>query len=155
MKKHHYKTTVNWTGNKGNGTLSPNFNRDHTISCQGKYAEISGSSDPAFSGDPTRYNPEDLFLSSISACHMLCYLHLCSVNNIEVITYTDHATGIMEETTKGSGKFLEVMLHPMVKISNPDMVDKANDLHHAAHEMCFIANSCNFKIEHSPNTTTT
>ena len=154
MKKHNYKVNVTWTGNEGEGTLNYKaFNRNHTISAEGKYANIKGSSDPSFLGDATRYNPEDLFLSSLSACHMLWYLHLCSVHHIVVTKYEDHATGIMEETKNGSGRFTEVTLNPTVTITDASQIAKANALHEEANAMCFIANSCNFKIKHCPNTT--
>jgi organic hydroperoxide reductase OsmC/OhrA len=154
MKAHNYEIKVEWTGNEGNGTLNyKSYNRNHEISADGKYGEINGSSDAAFLGDKTKYNPEDLFLSSVSACHMLWYLHLCSVNKIVVTEYTDNATGIMEETENGSGKFTEVALNPNVKITNADQIEKANELHSEANKMCFIANSCNFEIGHKPKTT--
>lgn len=153
MKKHNYEVKVEWTGNEGNGTLDyKSYNRNHTIIVNGKYSEINGSSDPSFLGDKTRYNPEDLFLSSISSCHMLWYLHLCSVHKIIVTEYLDHATGVMQETENGSGKFTGVTLHPKVKITSLNMITKANQLHEEANKMCFIANSCNFKIEHKPHT---
>jgi organic hydroperoxide reductase OsmC/OhrA len=155
MKSHNYEIRVEWTGNEGNGTLNyKSYNRNHKIISDGKYNEINGSSDPSFLGDKTKYNPEDLFLSSLSACHMLCYLHLCSVHKIIVTEYLDNATGIMDETENGSGKFTEVTLNPKVKITDINRIEKANELHQEANEMCFIANSCNFKIGHRPNTTT-
>jgi len=153
MKKHNYKIKVEWTGNEGNGTLNyKSYNRNHKIIAPGKYDEIKGSSDPSFLGDQTRYNSEDLFLSSLSACHMLWYLHLCSVHKIIVTDYVDNATGVMEETENGSGKFTEFTLNPIVKIIDENMIPKANELHKEANKMCFIANSCNFKIGHNPNT---
>lgn len=154
MKKHFYKTKIEWTGNEGNGTLSyKSYNRNHAILAEGKYAGIKCSSDPSFLGDKTRYNPEELFLSSISACHMLWYLHLCSANEIIVTAYEDHATGIMEEAEDGSGRYTEVTLYPKVKITDSNMIPKAKELHREAHKMCFIANSCNFKIKNIPDIT--
>jgi len=82
----------------------------------------------------------------------LWYLHLCSLHKIIVTEYLDNATGIMEETKNGSGKFTEVVLNPKVKITDENMIEKANELHEEANKMCFIANSCNFKIGHKPNT---
>ncbi len=155
MKKHNYEIKVEWTGNEGKGTLNyKSYNRNHKIIANEKYDAINGSSDPSFLGDKSRYNPEDLFLSSLSACHMLWYLHLCSVHKIIVTEYLDNATGIMEETENGSGKFTEVTLNPKVKITDENMIEKANELHEEANKMCFIANSCNFKIGHNPNITT-
>jgi len=83
---------------------------------------------------------------------MLWFLHLCSVHGITVMEYRDNATGVMEEDKKGSGRFTTVTLHPQVIITDSDMVQKANSLHKEANTMCFIANSCNFKIEHEPIT---
>ncbi|MEO9511432.1 MAG: OsmC family protein [Flavobacteriaceae bacterium] len=155
MKKHNYKIKVEWTGNEGKGTQNYKlYTRNHKISAAGKYDAINGSSDPSFLGDRSKYNPEDLFLSSLSACHMLWYLHLCSVNKIVVIEYTDNATGILEETSDGSGKFSKVTLNPIIKITNSDNIQRANELHAEANKMCFIANSCNFKIGHNPMITT-
>lgn len=153
MKTHHYELTVVWTGNMGKGTESYKaYKRDHSILINGKYSEIRASSDASFLGDPTRYNPEELFLSSISGCHMLWYLHLCTVNKIIVTEYMDHATGLMEETEDGSGRFTAVKLYPQVKITDAALLEKANQLHTEANKMCFIANSCNFRIEHHPST---
>ncbi|MEQ8711941.1 MAG: OsmC family protein [Cyclobacteriaceae bacterium] len=155
MKQHQYQIKVEWTGNEGEGTLNyKSYSRSHTISGVGKYDEILASSDPSFLGDKSRYNPEDLFLSSISACHMLWYLHLCAVNKIVVTGYVDQAEGVMEEAANGSGKFVEVTLHPHVAIANEEHVQKAESLHAEANRMCFIANSCNFPIGHQPTTVT-
>lgn len=154
MKKHNYSIKIEWTGNEGLGTLNYKaYNRNHTIISEGKYAHIDGSSDPAFMGDKSKYNPEDLFLSSLSACHMLWYLHLCSTYKIIVVEYYDIAQGVMKEDNNGSGKFTEVTLNPIVKITDPSMINKANELHKEANKMCFIANSCNFPIKHNPKTT--
>lgn len=153
MKKHNYEIKVEWTGNEGKGTLNyKSYNRNHKIIGDGKSTAINGSSDSAFLGDKARYNPEDLFLSSLSACHMLFYLHLCSVHKIIVTEYLDNATGIMEETKNGSGKFTEVTLNPTVRITEANMIEQAIELHKKANELCFIASSCNFKIGHKPKT---
>ncbi|WP_103068390.1 OsmC family protein [Aquimarina sediminis] len=151
MKQHQYSATIKWTGNKGSGTANyKSYTRDHSIFVDEKYKEILASSDPSFLGDKTKYNPEDLFLSSLSACHMLWYLHLCSVHNIIVTDYVDNATGVMEESTNGSGKFKSVTLNPIVTIEKQEMIEKAKEIHSEANKMCFIANSCNFKIKHDP-----
>lgn len=146
-KQHHYTTFVNWTGNRGEGTSGyRNYDRNHTIGA-GNKTIIPASSDPAFLGDPSRYNPEELLLASLSSCHMLWYLHLCSDNGVIVTAYSDHATGTMEENASG-GKFTEVTLHPVVKVTEATMMDMAKQLHEEANKKCFIANSCNFPVKH-------
>ncbi|MBC9796563.1 OsmC family protein [Sinomicrobium weinanense] len=149
-KTHKYDLTVKWTGNKGSGTSSYRaYDRDHSIIKEGK-ADIAGSSDPAFRGDSTRHNPEELLVASVSSCHMLWFLHLCSQAGVLVTDYEDHPVGHMEETREGGGRFTEIVLHPRVTVSEESMTGKLDALHHRAGELCFIANSCNFPIRHEP-----
>ncbi|MBC7888641.1 MAG: OsmC family protein [Ferruginibacter sp.] len=149
-KTHHYNLSVKWTGNTGQGTKDyKSYDRSHLILADNK-ATIAGSSDPAFRGDTTRYNPEELFVASLSTCHMLWYLHLCSEAGIIVTDYIDNATGTMTETSNGGGQFTAVILHPVVTVTHETMLAKAAELHHAANELCYIANSCNFPIQHQP-----
>ncbi|MES2646354.1 MAG: OsmC family protein [Bacteroidota bacterium] len=148
MHPHYYKTSLEWTGNLGSGTSNySSYSRNHLIKVPGKTI-IAGSSDPIFRGDKSMYNPEDLLVASLSACHMLSYLHLCAIAGIVVIKYTDEATGTMEETAGGGGRFTEVNLHPAVTVEDPAMIELAGELHHKAHENCFIASSCNFPVKH-------
>ncbi|NNF20075.1 MAG: OsmC family protein [Flavobacteriaceae bacterium] len=148
--KHQYNLKIVWTGNSGTGTSSySGYKRDHTIEAEGKPV-LMGSADPAFRGDPTKYNPEELFLASLSACHMLWYLHFCSEAEIKVMDYSDQAEGIMEVDANGSGRFTEVLLKPLVRVSDNSMEEKALDLHRKAHQYCFIANSCNFPVKRQP-----
>jgi organic hydroperoxide reductase OsmC/OhrA len=89
MRKHSYQTFLKWTGNKGLGTENYcAYNRTYEIEVQNKPV-IKGSSDPAFCGDKTKYNPEELLVASISSCHMLWYLHLCAEANVIVVDYCD------------------------------------------------------------------
>lgn len=150
MKEHIYQSKIEWTGNNGSGTDNyKSYERNHNVIIENKPI-IQGSSDPAFRGEKSRHNPEDLLVSSISSCHMLWYLHFCSVNNVIVDEYTDIAEGIMLEDTTGKGYFKEVTLHPNVIVRSKEMVEKAIELHKKANEYCFIANSVNFPIKHLP-----
>lgn len=150
MKRHQYEVRVEWTGNDGEGTKTyKGYRRDHLIQSAGK-PEIAGSSDPSFRGDTARYNPEELLVASLSACHMLWYLHLCAVNHVIVQEYRDAAFGVMEESNDGSGEFVQVVLKPVVKISGDSDRAKAVDLHHEAHRLCFIARSVKFPVEVVP-----
>jgi organic hydroperoxide reductase OsmC/OhrA len=150
MKQHKFQTNLNWTGNKGSGTMDYRaYDRDYVISIDHK-VDLLGSSDVQFLGDPHKHNPEEMLVASISSCHMLWYLHLCSKNGVVVLEYADHAVGTMTENMDGSGQFTEIILQPMVVISDVDFIEIANSLHQQANKMCFIANSCNFPIRHQP-----
>lgn len=148
MRQHTYEVTVIWTGNRGEGTKGyAAYDRDHTIQAGAKPV-IPGSADPAFRGDKSRYNPEEMLVASLSSCHMLWYLHLCSEAGVVVLDYTDKPTGIMVETADGGGYFTEVTLRPVITVAAADMIEKADELHHKANSYCFIANSCRFPVHH-------
>lgn len=145
--EHRYRATITWTGNFGEGTTQyTSYGRDHIISVDGK-PDIAGSADPAFHGDLARYNPEDLLVASVSACHMLWYLHFCATAGVVVLAYADDASGIMAMGSAGGMRFTGITLHPKVAITLSSDAVKAKALHHTAHEACFIANSVNFPIE--------
>lgn len=109
---------------------------------------LTGSSDPIFQGNPEYYTPEEMFLASLSSCHMLWYLHLCADAGIIVTAYRDHANGELTIEKDGNGKFSNVTLRPHVTVSDPEHEGKAMQLHTEANRYCFIANSCNFPINH-------
>ena len=152
-KLHHYKTSISWQGNLGKGTADyRGYSRNHDILVEGKPV-IPASSDASFRGDPSRYTPEDLLVASLSGCHMLWYLHLCAVNGVIVVEYTDEAQGAMRENENGSGQFEHVTLYPRVVVAEPSMMEKATSLHVEANRMCFIARSMNFPVHHRPEVT--
>ena len=151
--QHHYKVAIKWTGNQGTGTSNyKQFERSYKIQIENK-ADIHGSSDPEFRGDRTKHNPEELLLASVSSCHMLWYLHLCSEAKIIVTDYIDNATATLEETESGSGKFTSITLQPTITLTEQSMVEEATELHKKANEFCFVSNSLNFKVDHQPTFT--
>lgn len=150
MHKHEYNTTIIWTGNRGEGTTGyQSYDRNHIIRVPGK-PDIPASSDSAYRGDASRYNPEEMLVAALSACHMLWYLHLCAVTGVVVVEYRDNASGIMIEEEDGGGRFKSVTLHPQVTVHDMTMIEQAVRLHAEANKKCFIANSCNFPVLHEP-----
>ena len=145
--EHRYVVEVAWIGNRGTGTSDYRaYGRDHTIAAAAKPV-IAGSADAAFRGDADRWNPEELVVAALSACHQLAYLHLCATAGIGVLAYRDEASGTMAEEA-GTGRIIGVMLRPQVTIRVGDDADMARRLHHDAHTKCFIANSVNFPVLH-------
>jgi organic hydroperoxide reductase OsmC/OhrA len=143
--EHQYRVSVQWIGNRGTGTSGYRaYGRDHTIRA-GSKSDIAGSSDAAFLGDASRWNPEDLLVASASACHKLWYLHLCAEAGVVVLEYLDHAEGTMIDNAQ-EGRFKEIVLRPHVVIQSDSDAGLAEHLHHAAHEKCYVANSVNFPI---------
>ncbi|MGE0641294.1 MAG: OsmC family protein [Thermoanaerobaculia bacterium] len=151
--KHGYEARLVWDGNGGDGTSDyRTYGRQHRVMVPGK-PTLDLTADPAFRGDPARHDPEDLLLAALSSCHLLSYLALCAKHRISVVAYEDHASGTMQEDHRGGGRFTEVVLRPRVALA-PGTSDanlaRALALHERAHELCFIAASCNFPIRHEP-----
>lgn len=151
-REHRYTVTITWTGNLGTGTSAYDaYSRGYVIGGTSKPA-IAGSSDPVFRGERTRWNPEELLVASLSACHQLWVLHLCSYAGIAVVNYVDHAEGIMSESPDGSGGFTRVVLRPHVTVAFGADPERLPDIHRDAHAKCFIANSVNFPVDCEPRT---
>jgi organic hydroperoxide reductase OsmC/OhrA len=149
-REHLYKVHLKWTGNNGEGTANyRTYERSHVITADQK-GEIFASSDPAFRGEKSKYNPEELLVASLSSCHMLWFLHLCADNGVVVTEYSDNPEGIMVEDGNEGGKFKHVILKPAVTVIDKTMIHKVDEIHKKAHSLCFIANSVNFPVFHEP-----
>ena len=149
-RTHEYTAEVRWTGNRGTGTSSyRDYDRAHEVSAEQK-PTIAGSSDPAFRGDPSRWNPEELLVASLAQCHMLWFLHLAAVSGVVVTEYIDRPHGTMLERDDGAGQFTRVILKPEVTIADPSMRDRSQELHERAHAKCYVARSVNFPVVHEP-----
>lgn len=149
-RNHHYQVQLVWTGAANKAVPFRNHDRAYQINAFEK-PSIPGSSDAVFRGDRHRWNPEDLLVASLSACHHLWFMGLCAAHGIIVLTYEDAAEGLMvEEEAGGAGQFVRVTLHPRVTLAPGSDTEKALSLHHAAHAKCFIARSVNFPVDHAP-----
>ena len=146
--EHQFTQYLKWENKK---ILDSHFNRrqfkNHKISVEGK-VDLQVSAAKTFKGDAELHNPEDLLLSSLASCHMMGYLYCCERENIEVIKYEDHPIAFLNVNNNGSGRITKVILNPKVLISDSSKSVLAKELHKKAKELCFIANSCNFEIEH-------
>jgi organic hydroperoxide reductase OsmC/OhrA len=150
---HTYRAELSWTGAGQTGTTSYTaYSRDHEVRFPGK-PSLPGSSDPAFRGDPQRYNPEELLLGALAQCHMLWFLHLAAQDGVVVVDYADEAVGTMRVEAAGAGQFTQAFLHPRVTVrDDAGTVDDARlaRLHRRAGEHCFIQRSVNFPVHTEP-----
>ena len=148
MTRHAYEVALTWTGNTGAGTTSARaYSRDHDVEAEGPPA-ILGSADPAFRGDPARWNPEQLYVASIAQCHMLWYLGLAAAAGVNVLAYQDRPVGVMVEGPSGAGQFESVTLRPEVTIDDRSDPETAERLHGRVADFCFIARSVRTPIRH-------
>ncbi|WP_282122462.1 OsmC family protein [Algibacter mikhailovii] len=147
--QHIFKAKVNWQLVTHETTQNPKgFSRNHVVTIPNKKAPLEVSAAKPFRGDETLYNPEDLLLSALASCHMMSYLYVCAQHHIAVLNYEDHAEAILDVDGSGSGRFKKVTLHPVVMIQDATKKELAKSLHAKANALCFIANSCNFPVEH-------
>ncbi|HET6488060.1 MAG TPA: OsmC family protein [Spirochaetia bacterium] len=146
---HTYQAALTWEGNLGQGTSTYQaYSRLWRVRFTGK-PDLLGSADPTYRGETDKHNPEDLLVASLSSCHMLTWLALCARNKITVVSYVDNATGVMETTPDGGGRFVSVTLNPKAEITDGAQKELAERLHQKAHELCFIAASVNFPVHHA------
>lgn len=136
---HVFLSHLDWSGAaKGPARDPATFNRDLTVSIGGLALPMSSA--PAFHGDPSRVNPEELFVASLSACQALTYLYLAARNQIAVIGYSDDAQGHLEIVDQRM-RMSRVTLRPRIVLEPGADVVRARSLVEKAHANCFIANS--------------
>ena len=135
--------------------LSNHYSRRHTMRFDGG-AEILGSSSPHIvplpMSDPTAVDPEEAFVASLSSCHMLWFLSIAAKRRFCVDSYHDAALGLMENNANGKMVVAVVTLRPAITFSGLHQPTRAeiDQLHHRAHEECFIANSVKSEIRIEP-----
>jgi organic hydroperoxide reductase OsmC/OhrA len=117
--------------------------RAHTIELAGQ--RLAASSAAEFGGDPDRADPEEMFVASLSSCHMLWLLALARAEGVRVTSYEDAPEGTMDGT-----RFTHVVLRPRVALDGDLDEGRIGALHHRAHERCFIANSVGCLVEVAP-----
>ncbi|HEX7739289.1 MAG TPA: OsmC family protein [Marmoricola sp.] len=149
MTDHHYRLAVEWTGDRGTGTSGyRDYDRAITVRAEGR-PDLLASADRTFHGDAARWNPEEMLVAALSTCHLLSYLHVASRDGVVVMAYTDEAGGTMVQEGIG-GHFTEVVLRPVVTVTDAAMIERATAAHHDASQACFIAASVNFPVRHEP-----
>lgn len=126
----------------GDGNFGLDYDRTHIWRFDGG-VEVPASSAPHMRGDPSRVDPEEAFVASISSCHMMWFLHHAAAAGLGVTSYTDRAVGIMRRDQDGTTWIPEVTLHPVIEwidgsTPQPEVV---RALHDDSHRRCFIANS--------------
>lgn len=146
---HHYRCTVEWTGAVAGPTVDPQtFSRDARVEWSGRPA-IAASSAPEYQGDPTRVNPEELFISALALCQMLSYLYLAARHGVAVVGYTDAAEGELA-FKDGKMRMVLVTLRPAITLAKDADAAKALALVEQAHQGCFIANSVSCPVVAAP-----
>ena len=135
--------------------LKGQFSRAHEWSFDGGVT-VPASASPAavrvpFS-NPSNVDPEEAFVAAISSCHMLTFLWIASRKGLEVTSYMDEAVGRMSKNERGIPWVSSVVLNPrVVYVGTHPTQEVEEELHHLAHNACYIANSVKTQITVAPN----
>lgn len=145
----HYTAALSWTLAEGEDFAKGRYSRGHTLRFDGG-ATVAASASPHVVGKwavPEAVDPEEMLIAALSSCHMLTFLHIARLAGFLVTAYHDHAEGVMEEIAPGRHAVTKVVLHPRIEWSGaqPDAA-KLEQMHHEAHETCFIANSVKTQV---------
>jgi organic hydroperoxide reductase OsmC/OhrA len=140
-----HKAIISWNCTSPD-FLKGKYSREHTWTFDGG-ATIPASPSPSVvpgpHSNPALVDPEEAFVASVSSCHMLTYLYVASRKGFQIDSYKDEAVGVMTKNEKGIPWVSSITLRPEIVYSGEKIPTAADeeDLHHLAHEQCFIANS--------------
>ena len=149
-----YTATVRWSRNGAEGFAKGQYSRAHEWAFDGG-AVVPASASPHVVplpwSDESGVDPEEAFIASLSSCHMLFFLDFARRAGLIITGYEDEAEGVMEKGAGGKVRITRITLRPRV-VYGGDAPDAAtvDELHHKAHEACFIANSITSEVVIEP-----
>jgi organic hydroperoxide reductase OsmC/OhrA len=143
---HEYTATVSWKRGPDEAFTDIKFSRGHTWSFDGGVT-VPASSSPLSVRLPfsraDAVDPEEALVAALSSCHMLTFLYLAARQGFVVDSYDDDAVGVMTKNERGKLFVSKTTLRPRIVFSGAKQPSEAElaQLHHHAHEECYIANS--------------
>jgi organic hydroperoxide reductase OsmC/OhrA len=144
---HHYRAECSWRASTSVGY--DGFDRAHTVRCPPADVTLDLTSDPAFLGDPSRLNPEQLLLASAVSCQLLAFLAVAARARIDVLGYEDHAEADMHESETPM-RITTIRLRPRITVATGPSTEKVERLVEVAHTECFIASSLSSEMDVRP-----
>ena len=146
-----YAATIRWTRDPSTDFTRGQYSRAHSWEFDGGLTVPASPSPhivPAPWNDPAGVDPEEAFVASLSSCHMLFFVDFARRDGWVVDSYVDEAEGVLEKRSDGKMWMSRVTLHPRVTWGGEKQPDDAAiaDLHHRAHDACFIANSVTTEV---------
>src|SRR5215471_17312772 len=144
-----HRAQVRWQRTSPDFTYNT-YNRAHEVLYKSGSVALPGSAAPEFRGDADRVDPEEQFVASLSACHMLSFLAIAARKRVVVDAYEDNAVGYLEKGDDGKLRMTRVILRPSVRLAETTSSVTVEEIHHLAHETCFIANSVTTSVAVEP-----
>lgn len=142
--------SARWAATEGEDFRSGKYSRKHVWEFDSGHV-IPASPSPSvvrvpFS-DPSCIDPEEAFVAAVSSCHLLTFLHVASKRGWVVQSYDDRAVGVLTKNERRIPWVSRITLHPKITFSGPTpTATELDELHHLAHEECFIANSIKTEV---------
>ncbi|MGE0595973.1 MAG: OsmC family protein [Hyphomonadaceae bacterium] len=139
-----YVATIVW---KNDGDFaSGKYSRAHEVSFDAPLTILASSSPHVVKAPYSRadaVDPEEMLVASLSSCHMLSFLYVAWKAGFAVDSYVDRAEGVMTKNEAGKMWMSRTTLNPQIVFSGGKQPspEELRELHHRAHEECFIANS--------------
>jgi len=152
-----HKATIRWWRTNPD-FLQGKYSREHTWMFDGGAtvpASASPSVVPAPWSNPAGIDPEEAYVAAVASCHMLTFLYVAAKRGFQIDSYEDEAVGVMAKNEQGVPWVSRVTLAPKILYSgakSPASADE-QELHHLAHEQCFIANSIKTDVVVRPRRT--
>ena len=148
-----HTATVRWSASLGEDYAKGQYSRAHEWRFDGGAVVRASASPhivPAPWSDAAGVDPEEAFVASLSSCHMLFFLDFARRAGMVVASYEDEAEGVMEKGPDGRVRITKVTLRPRIVFDDEPDAATLDDLHHKAHEACFIANSVTSEVVVEP-----
>lgn len=142
-----HKASVSWK--RETSDFNPKtYNRSYQVTFAGGI-QVAGSAAPEYMGNPELTNPEEMFVSALAGCHMLTFLFIAARQGMVIDSYVDEAVGTLGKNAQGKMAITHVTLKPQVSFSGDKKPTAAEleQMHHQAHETCFIANSVTTSVD--------
>jgi organic hydroperoxide reductase OsmC/OhrA len=145
-----YTATIRWTRDPSTDFAKGQYSRAHTWEFDGGLTVPASPSPhivPAPWNDPKGVDPEEAFVASLSSCHMLFFVDFARRAGFVIDAYVDEAEGVLEKRADGKMAMTRATLRPRLSwAGNPPGQASIADLHHRAHQACFIANSVTTEV---------
>ena len=146
-----YTATIRWTRDPSTDFSRGQYSRAHSWEFDGGVTVPASHSPhivPAPWSNADAVDPEEAFVASLASCHMLFFVDLARRAGFTVDSYVDEAEGMLEKRDDGKMWMSRVTMHPRVEFSGDKRPTEADiaDLHHRAHDQCFIANSVTTEV---------
>ena len=150
MSKHDYTATVAWARPEGARFTDNRYSRAHEWRFDGGTV-VPASSSPLVVPPPlsntAAVDPEEAFVASLSACHMLFFLFHAAKKGFVIERYEDAAVGTMGKNAEGRTAMLKVVLRPNIAWEGKaPTAEELEALHHQSHLDCYIANSVKTEV---------